>query len=167
MLILSPWVRHYWLIFWNWLHLIRLNPRRIEENNGHAEGLYLRQPISQESGAGNETATAQDNNWNRAIGKTDAQNEVVVELERRNAELIRQLEKTKKYKEYYKNSKRQSSLQIGKLVQQNLALEDQVNLLENERMSLQIENSDLKTKLEEANNKTLENKPQDDTMAVG
>ena len=95
------------------------------------------------------------------------QGEAMGELQRRNAELTQQLERRMKDKEYFSQSKRQTSLQIEKLVRQNLVLKDQVNLLKVQQTSLQLENSDLKTKLQEANSKTIGNVPPNDTVAVG
>ena len=167
MLTLPPWVRHFWLVIWNWLNLIRLIPGRIEENNGHTEGLHLGQPISQECGDREETTTAEGNGDVPAVGEVEVQGEAMGELQRRNAELTQQLERRMKDKEYFSQSKRQTSLQIEKLVRQNLALKDQVNLLKVQQTSLQLENSDLKIKLQEANSKSLGNIPRDDTVAFG
>ena len=164
---LPPWVRYSWLMIWNWLNFIWLIRGRIEENNGHSEELHLGQPISQECGAQEETTTAEGNGEVQAVGEIEVQGEAMGELQRRNAELTQQLERRMKDKEYFNHSKRQTSLQIEKLVRQNLALKDQVNLLKVQQTSLQLENSDLKIKLQVANSKTLGNIPRDDTVAVG
>ena len=164
---LPPWVRYSWLMIWNWLNFIWLIRGRIEENNALSEGLHLGQPMSQECGAQEETTTAEGNGEVQAVGEIEVQGEAMGELQRRNAELTQQLEKRMKDKEYFSHSKRQTSLQIEKLVRQNLALKDQVNLLKIQQTSLQLENSDLKIKLQVANSKTLGNIPRDDTVAVG
>ena len=164
---LPPWVRYSWLMIWNWLNFIWLIRGRIEENNGHSEELHLGQPISQECGAQEETTTAEGNGEVKAVGEIEVQGEAMGELQRRNAELTQQLERRMKDKEYFSQSKRQTSLQIEKLVRQNLALKDQVNLLKVQQTSLQLENSDLKIKLQEANSKSLGNIPRDDTVAFG
>ena len=144
-----PWVRDNWLVIWNWLNLIWPFHRRIEENTEHIEEVDL-QPIQECGGADDGPDPAQNNIGVQTVGEIDVQNEAVVELQRRNTELTQQLERNEKY---YKASKRQSSLQIEKLAQRKL--------------SLQIENEDLKTKLEEANNKTTRNILRNDTVAVG
>ena len=51
------------------------------------------------------------------VPETDVQDEVVIELQRTITELTRQLERSKVY---YRETKRQSSLQIQKLAQQKL-----------------------------------------------